>query len=321
MFVQRIRGVSKGVAVGPISCVLTPDWLSKIEKFRVQFAYGQREILLDYAGLDRSTLLTGILQHGFSFNHNEAECMTPRLRNFRRSPLWVYSAMREDALKELGHKNVKAIGAPWLYLPRASIIPTGQARVERIIVFPIHTSLSVSVSLSDSDIRRKIRYWKSISAGHPLTICLYWSDYLEWTWRRIADDEGVVVTFVGLGEINPVWSPHSTRIDFLKNLRSLIRGHSHAIFETFTSGMIYAISEGLSVGYFPQSQTEYESRLEEQVEGGRWMSTNIPGVVGEFVEAGTLSERNSEFLGVESFYSPDKLKELLLYEEGIVPTS
>lgn len=321
MFVQRIRGISKGVTLGPFSCVHTPNWFSKIEKFRIQFAYGQREILLDYAGLDRSTLLTGILQHGFSTKLNEAECITPRLRNFRRSPLWVYSAMREDALRELGHNNVKAIGAPWLYLPNDSIIPSAQVKVDRTIVFPVHTSLSVDVSLSDSDIRRKIRYWKSISVGRPLTICLYWSDYLEEKWRRIAHDEGVVVTFVGLGEINPVWSPHSTRINFLSNLRSLIREHSHAIFETFTSGIFYTISEGLSVGYFPQSQTEYESRLEEQVEGGRWISTNLPRIVGEFVEASTLSERNSEFLGVESLRSPDMLKELLLYEIGIVPTS
>ena len=321
MIVQRIRGTSKGVAVGPLSCVYTPNWLNKIEKFRVQFAYGQREILLDYAGLDRSTLLMGILQHGFSYQDDEADCITPRLRNFRRSPLWVYSAKREDSLRGKGYKNVKAIGAPWLYLPPASITPSIQTKGDSIVVFPIHTSLSVNVSPSDSDIRRKIRYWKSLSASCPLTICLYWSDYLEWGWRRIAIEEGVGITVVGVGELNPVWSPHSTRIDFLTNLRSLLGGYSHAIFETFSSGMIYAISGGLSVGYFPQTQTDYESRLQAHVEGHRWMTTQIPGVIGEFVDANTLSDRSNEMLGVESFCTPDELKELLLYEIGIVPNS
>jgi hypothetical protein len=319
MIVQRIRGTSNGVAVGPLSCVYTPNRLNKIEKFRVQFAYGQREILLDYAGLDRSTLLMGILQHGFSYQDDDADCITPRLRNFRRSPLWVYSAKREDSLRGKGYKNVKAIGAPWLYLPPASISPSIQAKGDAIVVFPIHTSLSVNVSPSDSDIRRKICYWKSVAAGRPLTICLYWSDYLEWSWRRIAYEEGVEITVVGVGELNPVWSPHSTRIDFLRNLRSLLCGYSHAIFETFTSGMFYAISCGLSVGYFPQTQTELEFGTEVHQASHLWMSRNLPGVVGEFVEARELSGQNNEMLGVESLLTPGGLRDLLTYQTGVVP--
>ena len=321
MILQKIGGSEKGLVVGPFSLTFTPSWLRKIEMFKVQFAYGQREILTDYMGLDRTTLFLGILQHGFSYQDDPADAITPRLRNFKRSPLWVYSENRASALRHQGLKNVNAIGAPWLYLPPISATSNTHKTQDRFVVFPIHTSLSVDVSPSENDIRSKIKYWKSIAGNNPLTICLYWSDYLEWSWRRIAQAEQVAVTVVGIGETTPVWSPHSTRIDFLANLRTLLHQHTHAIFETFTSGMIYAISAGLTVGYFPDTQTDYESQLKAHLEGDHWMARQIPGVVGEFVEAHSLVDLNNEMLGVVSFCPPDRLKELLVYEIGIVPSS
>ena len=320
MILKRLAGLQQGLVIGPVSLTFTPSWLQKIEMFKVQFAYGQREILTDYMGLDRSTLLLGILQHGFSYKDDPTDAVTPRLKNFRRSPLWVYSGSRASSLRNQGFANVKAIGAPWLYLPPVSAFPDIRAKGDKFIVFPIHTSLSVNVSPSESEIESKIKYWKSLAGESPLTICLYWSDYLEWSWRRIAEAEGVEVTVVGVGQLEPeVWSTHSTRVDFLPNLRTLLQRYSHAIFETFTSGMVYAISEGLSVGYFPQTQTEYESQLQAHLEGDQWMARHIPGVVGEFIEARALAERNNEMLGLESFCTPDQLRELLVYEIGIVP--
>jgi hypothetical protein len=321
LILQKIGGLEKGLVVGPFSLTFTPSWLRKIEMFKVQFAYGQREILTDYMGLDRTTLLLGILQHGFSYQYDPADALTPRLGNFKRSPLWVYSENRASALRHQGFKNVNAIGAPWLYLPPISVTSNTHKKQDNFVVFPIHTSLSVDVSPSEIDIRSKIKYWKSIAGESPLTICLYWSDYLEWSWRRIAEAEEAVVTVVGIGDTTPVWSPHSTRIDFLANLRTLLQQHTHAIFETFTSGLIYAISAGLTVGYFPDTQTDYESQLKAHLEGDNWMARQIPGVIGEFVEARSLIDLNNEMLGVASFCTPDRLKELLVHEIGIVPSS
>lgn len=321
MNLQRVAGLQKGLVIGPLSLVLTPSWLQKIETFRLQFAYGQREILTDYMRLDRTTLLLGVLQHGFTFRTNSADARTPRLSSYKRSPLWVYSETRARSLRDQGFKNVQAIGAPWLYLPPTSESSAPQNTRDSFIVFPIHTALSVNVSPDESEIKRKIQFWKSISGDSTLTICLFWSDFLEWSWRRIAEAEGVKVTVVGVGDTNPVWAPHSSRIDFLPNLRTLLQQHSHAIFETFTSGMIYAISAGLAVGYFPQTQTKYESQLQDHLDGDHWMAKQIPGVIGVFVEAQKLADRNNEMLGVESFSTPDRLRELLVYETGVVPGS
>ena len=65
----------------------------------------------------------------------------------------------------------------------------------------------------------------------------------------------------------------------------------------------------------------YESQLKTHLKGDNWMARQIPGVVGEFVEARSLIDLNNEMLGIESFCTPDRLKELLVYEIGIVPSS
>jgi hypothetical protein len=318
LILRRISGAQNGLELGNISLLFTPSWLQKIEAFKVQFAYGQREILIDYAGLDKSALLMGILQHGLSYMDDPTEAATPRLRNFRRSPLWVYSERKAKFLSGYGHRNVRAIGAPWLYLPPASKSPTRQLIPERYIVFPIHTSLSINVSPDANEIRNKIKFWKSIAGDSQLTICLFWSDFLELSWRSVAESEGVMVTVVGVGETPPqYWSPHSARVDFLTNLRTILSQNSHAIFETFTSAMFYAISTGLKVGYFPQAQLEIEFQLHGQAD--RWITENMSMVLGQFADPACFDELTNEMLGVESFRSPSELQELLSWEVGLVP--
>jgi len=67
-----------------------PDKLAKIvslhaasgeymqNMFGEQFAYGQREILLKYCGLDFSTQILGNLQHGIFGNQVPIDFRTPR---------------------------------------------------------------------------------------------------------------------------------------------------------------------------------------------------------------------------------------------------
>ena len=84
--------------------------------FGEQFAYGQREILLKFCGLDFSTQLLGNLQHGIFGNNQEIDFRTPRYTSGRKSSFWVYSKESEQLGQSLGYKKVTAIGAPWLYM-------------------------------------------------------------------------------------------------------------------------------------------------------------------------------------------------------------
>ena len=96
---------SRTVDLGSLSLSVTHKSLRHLDKFSIQFAYGQREILLDYAGIDRSNILVGILQHGVSqggltsdspFTENNR---APRLNLLQRAPIWVFSENTKRHLK------------------------------------------------------------------------------------------------------------------------------------------------------------------------------------------------------------------------------
>ena len=87
--------------------------------FGEQFAYGHREILLKYCGLDFSTQIIGNLQHGVYGYKQKIDFRSPRFIGGKPSTFWVYSKMYEEIGKSLGHDNVTAIGAPWLYLRKS----------------------------------------------------------------------------------------------------------------------------------------------------------------------------------------------------------
>lgn len=319
MILRRSAGQNRGLTLGRLSLTISPVRLQMIEMFKIQFVYGQREIFLKYMNLDQTTLFLGIIQHGFSTESIVTDAMTPRLRNFKRSPYYVYSENTAISYQEQGYRNVIPIGSAWLYLPEGSDLTKRTLNSDRYIVFPIHTSLSVATLLSEEEIRTKIKYWKEIAGKSPLTVCLYWSDYLELSWRKIAHEEEIEVTVVGIGETIPVWSPRLARLDFLANFRNLLLLNTHAIFETYSSAMFYSIATGLSVGYFPQTQTEYELNSVLHRKNNIWMSREIPGKVGEFVSAIDLSDLNRIIMGNASKRSPSELRDLMLYKDGIVP--
>ncbi len=261
----------------------------------------------------------GMLQHGFQPTYEAWDAKTPRVEGlFKRSPLWVFSQERADYLQLSGFRNVIAIGAPWLYLPKITNSKNNLLKDHKYIVFPAHTNFSIKAP-NNSQIRKKIQFWKELAGDSSLTICLYWSDFLEPGWQQIAQEENVNVTLAGLGGLAPVWSQHPTRINFLYTVRELMLKHTHAIFETFTSPIFYAISSNLNVGYFPEVLTEQEVARGEILDGHKWIALNYPEIVGRFVDSNSLMERSDKMLGVDVKRSPLELKEILSPQEGVVP--
>ena len=84
-----------------------------------QFAYGHREILLKYCGIDYSAQLIGNLQHGILGPNEPIDFRTPRFLGGFKSKFYVYSQVTESQGRESGFSNVYAIGSPWLYLKKS----------------------------------------------------------------------------------------------------------------------------------------------------------------------------------------------------------
>ena len=152
---HRIRGDVNGVEIGRVSITTLTKKSQLLDRFSVQFAYGHREILLNYAAIDQSAILTGILQHGMTHNLEILDAITPRLLNGRRSPFWVFNMNDEKNLRENGNKNVKAIGAPWIYLESSPLPETVKSK-DKALIFPTHRSISVEPLISRDEIKSKI---------------------------------------------------------------------------------------------------------------------------------------------------------------------
>jgi hypothetical protein len=307
--------------LGPFSLRYAPRTTRYLEKYAIQFAYGHREILLDYMGVNRSNILLGILQHGVSQEGLTPDTeftrinFAPRQGIFGRAPQWVYSGITRNHLLANGVKNVEAIGAPWNYLEHNNFQQEEKRASNtnsRFIVFPQHLNASIKEEVPPDNLRKRIAYWRNLSNEQELTICIFWSEFLHPVWQEVCKEEGVKLVTAGIGDTNPAWSPHLSRVDFLHNLSSIMQKNTHCIFERETTGIFYAISLGLTVGYFPSTRPFLEN---ESIRRHDLLLEKFPEVLNQFVSAEILMERSDIWLGRENTRTPEELKSILKFEE------
>lgn len=317
--------IPQDFTIGPIIISKNNRRIEEIKRFHMQFSYGHREILLRYMQLDDSHLFLGVIQHGViesdvdsSWGQNLGK--TPRVNLITRSPLWVFSKDTENRMRSEGHKSVFTIGSPWNYLPPLSPqnleIFENLRREKRVVVFPKHYNLIFNSTVQLDDIRTKIASWQKISEGAPLTICLYWTEFIDNRWHEICRNENISLVTAGMGSTEPNWSSNQGRTNFLINLRNILYANTHAIFESPTSALFYALDSGLSVSYFPRSMIQSEANFEI---GERWMAAIFPDIREEFIASSDLVEIANRFLGKDFVLSPDELLGRMKFRPKVVP--
>lgn len=308
------------VELGLLNLTYRSRPLAQLEKFSIQFAYGHREILLDYMGLERSNIFVGIIQHGVSQEGLTPEFpftsdnRTPRQGLLGRSPLWVYSEKTKAHLKKNGVKNVEAIGAPWNYISHKDLKHEVGEMVkgkDRYLVLPEHFNFEVKANFSSEQVRSRITHWRKISGGSEITLCLFWTEYLDPVLQRVCREEGVKVVTAGNGATSPLWSPHASRINFLYELSQIMQQHTHCIVERETSAAYYAMSLGLNVGYFPDTHP-----FRDQIDMGyhTLFLSRFPGIINSFLGPDILKDISDEWLGLNCVRSAHELLGILKYE-------
>ncbi len=293
-----------------------------IKKFGIQFSYGHREILLNYAKLDHTSLLIGIIQHGVGPAETlSSDWPTPRYRSLKRSRHWVYSKVVAADLLAEGAKNVTPIGSPWLYSKRLDQYQDkAQPSNFKFLVFPRHYSFSYLSKITSADVLEKINDWKIIAGSAELEICLYWTEFINPMWQRIAREEGVTLVCAGVSQSFPDWSPTDLRVNFYMNLRQIIEPATHCIFESFTSAVFYAKDLGKHVGIFQsrsslQEMNKYHGFQKENA----WLLRNVPGIFNAFDDSPVLESLTRELLGYEDLLSSEDLAGALRFRKGIIP--
>ena len=292
------------------------------EKFQTQFAYGHREILLNYSKLNSASLLIGIVQHGVGPAFTlYSDWPTPRYRGLKRSNLWVYSKKAAAELASAGVKNVSAIGSPWLY----SKILNGYAVREnppktKFLIFPRHYNFSHLSKITPADILEKIQHWKSIAGSEELEICLYWIEFFDPAWQRIAREEDVTLVCAGIPQTTPFWSQADSRVNFYVNLRQIIDSATHCIFESFTSAIFYANDLGKNVGIFQtRSSLEEVNSTAIFLRENEWLIRNAPEIFNSCESSSSLDSMAHELLGYDELLSPEILASVLRFQIGVIP--
>lgn len=231
-------------------------------------------------------------------------------------------AAKDLSLK--GVKNIRAIGSPWLYskildsfeMPKSS-------NKEKYLAFAQHYPTSAKHNTSEIT-REKVKVWRSIAGEAELEICLFWSEFTDPVWTKVASEEGVSLVCAGhpnspLADLQ-IWSGEDARIEFYKNLRNIISSATHCVFERFTSAMFYASDLGKYVGYFPtetKAQKESIFRTTENQED-KWLKDNFPQIFRNFAMDNKVVQITRELLGYENLLSPNELSTVLSFRRDFV---
>lgn len=229
-------------------------------RYREQFLYGHREILIAYADLPDSAVLTGYLQHGFDVLGFQASQLS-RAANMAEAFQWVWMPSTEVRARARGHKRVRAIGAPWLYLLHrrntGSLFeiepPTNDPRrlspdAQRLLFAPSHWDQFASVDLH-SRMCERIR--EVVTPSDTVTVLLHGLDFLQMKTRDVYETAGFRTTCLGWPKDSPrsfpVYSDIGDRVNFLTNLAELLERSDALIVEGMGSLLFYASAVGLPV--------------------------------------------------------------------------
>ena len=314
---QELSGTSKIRPFGSKSCSHGSMKNRTFNKLQAQFAYGHREILLEYFGLPMNSPFTGVLQHGAGTTPMLfGDRKTPRI-GMRRIPHLVWSKLVAQELHDLGDSKAVSIGSPWAYL-HASIHEKKQdirSIPNSILYFPTHHSLSVDRDLTSSQFRSILIKLKEQFPSAKLSACLYYSEFLLRELHIVAEDEGVRLVCPGIGGWDRNWTPHPARVNFLKNLYSIISESERVIFESFTTGIFYAASLKKQILYQPSlSNQKFDTfGIEHRIQS-EWMDSSI-FASHDFVTSDKYDDVTNYMLGLSDLLTKEELFEIVTIDE------
>jgi len=213
--------------------------------FVEQFRYGHREILVLYAGLSPDMAIRGSLEHGWSpFGPSVG---VPKLLGGRFLHLaWSSINMKRNSLHY--PKNVKAIGAPFLYLLKLmESLPRTQGSIKRKFLFiPPHggeTSVPELKGLLDQYVQQFDPTDSSVQ--------LYWTEFVNPIIRDAYDKAGFEVTCAGFCGLSlneglafstreRAISSLGSRNVYLFNILRSLEQHDEVVAGTFGTSTLYA---------------------------------------------------------------------------------
>ena len=269
--------------------------------------YGNLYILNEYAGVPFGTKIVGRIQHGWAVGFKSG---TAYANNFMDSFVW--SENTEAWAIDKGWKNMKAIGAPWLYLlailekdgwlgKKLELIESRS--IDQLWVYGLH-----SMSIDDGIQRDLIHFLESArtTGKGNIAVLLSYTDFdglSKATFDRFSD-----LQIFTLGHRRNLSSANShlyRLFDLLRNTKEVYLDHPSTL-------LLYAITLNCEVRWIPNSSFTLAKQYAIEVEGS--LLTELLGL--ERINPSKYKQFAYECLGKESFKSPKELRSMFGWSDA-----
>lgn len=274
------------------------------EVFAPNAFYGNARILKRYARLPASYSLKAVLPHGVVLNGNNvwaAEADVPL-------PLVLcYPPYRVNAYQRATNKLVEPAAAPFAYAVELMRAQREPARAGTIF-FPAHSTHHVTVRMDYERLAAELS--ELGEAFRPVTVCIYWKDYVLGHHRPFLE-RGLRVVSAG----------HMFDPDFLYRFYHLCSQHRYSASNAMGSHVFYSILAGCRyfhadrVGYSVEASEEALRRdvsppgPEQHRSLAPLLGTAGPGPAAEQLEIAR------DYLGIQYLLSPAAIRRTLLRAE------
>lgn len=269
------------------------------EIFKPNDFYGFASVLKEYAGIRQEYNLKCVVPHGVVLNLNhcwETELSAPV------PAILSYPEYRYETYKKLSSKIIVPFSSPYLYL-KELLKDNPEKERKGLIFFPAHSTHHVNTMMDYEQLADSLSLLGS--EFHPITICVYWKDYINGNYLAFAK-KGFSIASAG----------HMYDHNFLYRLYYLLVTHKYASSNTIGSSLFYALETGCS--FFLLRYKEYQySGIEES------LHRDIPEITEEIEEEildtcleprSRISETQihlaNKYLGNEFLFSRTKIKKL-----------
>lgn len=191
--------------------------------------YGFNEIIRQYARFPWYLPLPCHFEHGWTPSNH-----APKSDLITDKPLMlVLSRRRGESWKRKSQVPVEIMGAPFIHYKKMHHI-VQQKDAKGTVVFPSHSTYDQK---RDFSAQRYCRELKNLSEEfQPITICLFWLDYIE-KEANIYRKYGFKVVSAGY--------KFSIGLNFAKNFYKILSQHKYATSNEVGSYMFYAVDLGL----------------------------------------------------------------------------
>jgi len=216
------------------------------EIFQGNSFYGIDSVIKEYAGLPKCYSLKVVIPHGVTLDLSdiwEAEKL------IKLPIVFCYPPNRRNIYKQKSKKKVILSASPFLYLVNLHKNQPKPAR-RGTLFFPHHSTHYVTVQMDYRILAERLKNLPEIY--QPVTICIYWKDYLL-NHHLPFIEKGLSVVSAG----------HMYDKNFLHRIYHLCSIHRFASGNGIGSNIFYAFKSGCIYFYF--DQLNYTSVADEDI--------------------------------------------------------